>query len=220
MSPSDEARTRPSPRPSLGGPLRKLALLCACLPAVALAGDLSEQEQRGKRIYFTGESPSQADLVALVGPARTETPAAIVPCVNCHGVDGRGESEADLPEGVALVGAERTEVPASVLPCNNCHGPDGRGLVEDAPTEGVAAADLRWATLAEPTGDDPPNGRKRPAYDEPLLRRAITRGVDPAGNPMHTAMPRYRLTMRDSEDLIAYIRRLGSDPEPPPAPLR
>ena len=183
MSPSDEARTRPSPRPSLGGPLRKLALLCACLPAVALAGDLSEQEQRGKRIYFTGESPSQADLVALVGPARTETPAAIVPCVNCHGVDGRGESEADLPEG-------------------------------------VAPADLRWATLAEPTGDDPPNGRKRPAYDEPLLRRAITRGVDPAGNPMHTAMPRYRLTMRDSEDLIAYIRRLGSDPEPPPAPLR
>ena len=156
-------------RPSTATVLTAVFLMAACLPAAANGDNLSEQELRGRHIYLTGTSPSGADIVALVGDARTE-------------------------------------VPASILPCGGCHGPDGRGR----PDTELKSADLTWPVLTSRLDDGGPGSRRRPPYDERLLKRAITRGLDAAANSLHVAMPRYRLTLRDTADLIAYLRRRDS----------
>ncbi len=154
--------------------LLPLVLLAPLLPAwLHAAAELTPQEQRGRRIYQEGTSPSGGEIVAVLGDAQIEVPASSVPCAGCHGRDGRGR-----PEG------------------------------------GVSPSDLRWESLTRPYGVTHPGGRTHPAYDERLLKRAIAMGIDPAGNPLHVAMPRFRLSLADMADLTAYIKRLGNEPEP------
>ncbi len=44
-------------------------------------------------------------------------------------------------------------------------------------------------------------------YDAVSLRRAITEGVDPAGEPLDQAMPRWSMNESDLNDLIAYLQK-------------
>jgi len=132
-------------------------------------------------------------------------------------------------EVTAVMGSEGIEVPASTVPCAGCHGRDGRGR----PEGGVTPSDLTWSVLTQPGEATAPSGRHHPPYDERLLKRAVTMGLDPAGNPLHAVMPRFRLSLQDMADLTAYLKRLGtaSDPGltgtavriglvlPPPGPL-
>lgn len=111
---------------------------------------------------------------------------------------------------ITAVMSGQTELPATVLPCSSCHGEDGRGN----PEGGVKPSDLTWEALTRPYGVRHESGREHPPYDERLLKRAITLGVDPAGNELHVGMPRYRMSIEDMEALIAYIRQLGSDRDP------
>lgn len=113
-------------------------------------------------------------------------------------------------EDIVAVLAGDTELPASALPCSSCHGEDGRGN----PEGGVAPSDLTWSSLTRPYGVTHPGGREHPPYDERLLKRAISLGVDPAGNELHVGMPRYRMSLKDMDALAAYIRQLGSDRDP------
>ena len=121
--------------------------------------------------------------------------------------DGTSPSGGEI---VALLGDARIEVPATSVPCASCHGRDGRGR----PEGGVAPSDLRWESVTRPYGVTHPGGRTHPPYDERLLKRAISLGIDPAGNPLHVAMPRFRMTLQDMADLTAYLKRLGNEPEP------
>ena len=75
-------------------------------------------------------------------------------------------------------------------------------------------SDLTWPALTRPYGVRHESGREHPPYDERLLKRAITLGVDPAGNELHVGMPRYRMSIEDMEALVAYIRQLGRDRDP------
>lgn len=136
-------------------------------------GRLAPEEERGKTIYLTGESPDGEPITAVMGESRIEVPAATLPCGNCHGRDGKGN-----PEG------------------------------------GVTPTNLTWSALTKPYGVRHETGREHPPYTVPLLKRAIAMGFDPAGNELHAAMPRYRMTIEDMNALIAYIRRLGTDPDP------
>jgi len=120
-----------------------------------------------------------------------------------------GESPSEEPV-VALMGKNAIEVPASTLPCAGCHGRDGRGK----PEGGVTPTDLTWESLTKPYGVRHESGRKHPPYTPSLLKRAIAMGVDPAGQELHTAMPRYRMSLEDMEALVAYMRKLGADPDP------
>jgi ABC-type branched-subunit amino acid transport system substrate-binding protein len=167
-----------------------LLLATFLTPILSTAGPLTPEEQRGRRIFVEGTSPSGGEITAVMGQEGIEVPASTVPCASCHGRDGKGR-----PEG------------------------------------GVAPADLTWSTLTR--GVTHPGGRSRPPYDERLLKRAVTMGLDPAGQALHAAMPRFRLSLQDMADLTAYIKRLGtaSDPGvtgaavriglvlPPPGPL-
>lgn len=110
----------------------------------------------------------------------------------------------------AVMSDEGVEVPASAVPCASCHGRDGKGR----PEGGVTPSDLTWAVLTKPYGVTHPSGRKHPPYDARLLKRAISLGVDPAGNKLHVAMPRFRMSFQDMEDLVAYIQQLGTGADP------
>ncbi|HSL81860.1 MAG TPA: ABC transporter substrate-binding protein [Thermoanaerobaculia bacterium] len=121
-------------------------------------------------------------------------------------VDGVG---AEGREIVAVL-AGGAEVSAAVLPCAGCHGAGGRGR----PEGGVSPSNLTWEALTKPYGVTHGSGRAHPPYDERSLVWAVTHGVDPGGNALSDAMPRYRLSRREAEALVAYLRQLGSAAEP------
>lgn len=112
-------------------------------------------------------------------------------------------------EVLALVGAAGTPLPAASLPCAGCHGSDGRGRPEGS----VRPPDITWRRLSKPYTQTV-NGRTYPAYDEAALARAIEKGVDPAGNRLDPAMPRFVLSAGDMARLIAYLRGLETRQEP------
>ncbi|MBI5364577.1 MAG: ABC transporter substrate-binding protein [Planctomycetes bacterium] len=122
-------------------------------------------------------------------------------------VEGRGAHGRDV---VALLGEARTEVPARSLPCANCHGFDGRGK----PEGGVIPSDVTWEALTKPYGARLPSGRERGPYDERALRRAVTQGLDPAGNKLSVVMPLYQLAQDEAADLDAYLKRLATLRDP------
>ncbi|UJS17998.1 MAG: cytochrome c [Candidatus Jettenia sp.] len=54
---------------------------------------LTPQERQGKQIYLLGSSASGREITALLGNDTTEVPASALPCVSCHGYDGKGRPE-------------------------------------------------------------------------------------------------------------------------------
>ena len=110
----------------------------------------------------------------------------------------------------AFFGADAAgEISASVVPCASCHGPDGRGVAEGT----VAPSDIRWSILSKPLVRTE-GERRRPRYDDALLTRSVRDAVDAGGAPLYAVMPRYRIDDRDLVDLLAYMRRLGNEPQP------
>lgn len=116
-----------------------------------------------------------------------------------------GESLAGRPMTAVVQGSE---LGASIFACANCHGREGRGV----PEGNVAPSDIRWETLQKMA--IPEVGRKRPKYNDATLARAIREGVDSAGNPLSPVMPRFRIGDDDLSDLVAYLKRLGNEPQP------
>jgi ABC-type branched-subunit amino acid transport system substrate-binding protein len=111
---------------------------------------------------------------------------------------------------MARVGKEAVALPASAVPCAGCHGADGKGR----PEGGVLPPAITWQHLTKNYGHRHPYGRQHPAFDEASLAVAITRGIDPAGNTLDTAMPRYVLPDNAMADLVAYLKQLGGDSDP------
>src|SRR5215213_4011985 len=119
----------------------------------------------------------------------------------------RGESASKKPL-IAMVGD--LEVPAATMNCAGCHGRRGEGKTEG----GVAAGNLTWSNLTKSYGHTHPSGRKHGPFNESFFTTAVVRGVDPSGTELGVAMPRYRISIEDMTDLIAYIKRLEFDRDP------
>src|ERR1051326_7352644 len=102
----------------------------------------------------------------------------------------RGES-ASKREITAVV--NELDVPASAVPCAGCHGLRGEGKTEG----GVTAGNLTWSNLIKPYGHTHPSGRKHGPFTESSFTNAVVRGVDPSGNNLVVAMPRYRMSLRN-----------------------
>jgi hypothetical protein len=52
-------------------------------------------------------------------------------------------------------------------------------------------------------------GRKKETpYTDALIKRAITDGLDPGGEPLDWTMPRWQIGDTDFADLLAYLRTL------------
>jgi ABC-type branched-subunit amino acid transport system substrate-binding protein len=119
----------------------------------------------------------------------------------------RGESPSGR-EVIAVIG--ELDVPASTVTCGGCHGVKGEGKTEG----GVTAGNLQWSNLTKPYGHTHPSGRQHGAFDEVSFVRAVTSGVDPKGNTLQVAMPRYKMAAEDLADLIAYLKRIETDHDP------
>ena len=67
----------------------------ACL---AVAAEMSLQQRRGQQIYIQGTNTQGGEILARLSSAGTHlsVSAALMPCVNCHGRDGRGKVEGGI----------------------------------------------------------------------------------------------------------------------------
>lgn len=113
-------------------------------------------------------------------------------------------------EILAYLGEPALEVPGSTLACVNCHGVNGQGK----PEGGIDPSNITWEALTKPYGVTHSSGRKHPPYTARALEFAITRGLDPGGNKLLNAMPRYQMSKEDLGDLVLYLKRLGTDADP------
>lgn len=98
------------------------------------------------------------------------------------------------------------------LACVNCHGAAGQGGKVNMMMWTLDVPNITWDGLtAEPDHDeDEDTGEhdEHPPYTEETLKRAITRGLDPVGEPLDEAMPRWRMSQADLDDLVDFIRAL------------
>jgi len=149
-------------------------------------------------------------IAALLASAANAAPGGLTAAEERgKGIYLSGESPSG-GEVTALMGDARIEVPAVALPCASCHGRDGRGR----PEGGVTPSDLTWEALTRPYTVTTKSGRERGPYTERLVERAIVLGLDSSGNELDSLMPHYRLSREDSNDLVAYLRKLGKDRDP------
>ena len=147
-------------------------------------------------------------LLGMIGSARAAEPSSPDQAWGRQ-IYHTGTSPSGEPIG-AILGDQRSLLDAATLPCAGCHGPDGRGR----PEGGVTPSDITWSALTRPYVVSHPDGRSHPPYDRRTLVRAFTLGVDPAGNRLHAAMPRFRMSQRDAEALVAYIEHMERDLDP------
>lgn len=146
-------------------------------------------------VFLVAAAASAADLLTPAEKRGRE--------IYLHGQGAAGPMTASFGSDAA------GEINASVVPCASCHGPDGRGVAEGT----VAPSDIRWSVLSKPLVRTE-GERRRPRYDDALLTRSVREAVDAGGTPLFAVMPRYRIDDRDLGDLLAYMRRLGNEPQP------
>ena len=143
-------------------------------------------------------------LMPLAAPAAALTPAQVRgKQIYLHGTSPSGAAV------TASFGGDGNDLPGETFPCANCHGRDGRGK----PEGDVTPSNIRWSELTRLYGADQ-DGRKHSPYTERTLKRAITLGLDPAGQALNPVMPRFHLAWQDLDDLVAYVKKLEDDLDP------
>jgi ABC-type branched-subunit amino acid transport system substrate-binding protein len=149
-----------------------------------------------------------ASLVVMVGPARAAAPLAPEEEAGRTIFQDGESSFGDVFSG--RLGIAQQQMPGAAVRCANCHGADGLGR----PEGGVRPGSVIWSELTKSYGHTHDNGRHHPAYDQASLRRALTEGVDPAGSPLDGVMPRYNISERDFNALVAYLKKLEFQRDP------
>lgn len=98
------------------------------------------------------------------------------------------------------------------MTCVNCHGPRGEGGRVNMMMWVLDVPSITWDDLTEEPGHDEDEDAgehdEHPPYAEETLKQAITRGVNPAGEPLDEAMPRWTMSRADLADLVDFIRTL------------
>lgn len=141
-----------------------------------------------------------------------------------QGIDTRGHPLQARSMGDVPLSAARAA-------CVSCHRPSGMGTTEG----GYYVPPINGATLFAPRTPDRRRlfrylyyqvqptlytarlhqPRLRPAYTLQSLTVALRKGIDAAGQPLATIMPRYRqLTDADVSALDAYLHTLSARPDP------
>ncbi len=91
--------------------------------------------------------------------------------------------------------------------CVACHGVRGRGGVPVMMGTAIPS-DIRYEALTKGKHEEGEGTQEHPPYTDPLIKRAITEGLDPAGNSLDWTMPRWRMAPEDLEDLVAFLKSL------------
>ena len=73
--------------------------------------------------------------------------------------------------------------------------------------------DITWDNLTEEKDHgeqaSEEEHEEHPSYTEETLKRAIIRGINPAGEPLDEEMPRWQMSGRDLDDLVGFIKTLN-----------
>jgi len=93
-----------------------------------------------------------------------------------------------------------------MMTCATCHGPDGRGGTVTMMMGTFVAPDIRYKTLTE--GEHGDAHEPGPPYTDETIKRAITQGIDSAGEPLGWPMPRWHMSERDLNDLLEFLKTL------------
>lgn len=88
--------------------------------------------------------------------------------------------------------------------CAQCHGSDGQGRR----TMMFTTPNITYRNLTDPEGMLEPDGERGHTYSDDMIRRAITQGLDAEGEPLDSAMPRWRMNDQDLNDAIDYLKTL------------
>ena len=97
-------------------------------------------------------------------------------------------------------------MPSGMMTCVACHGPDGEGGVVRRMMQTFEAPNIQYDNLtSEGHGDE---HEEHEPYTEETLRRAITEGVGPDGEPLEWMMPRWDMSDEQLDDLIDYLKTL------------
>ena len=94
-----------------------------------------------------------------------------------------------------------------MVACASCHGPDGRGGRARIMMRSFVAPDIRYKTLTEEKMEHE-GGEEHPPYTDEAIKRAITQGVNPAGDPLEWPMPRWSMSDEDLDDLLEFLKSL------------
>jgi hypothetical protein len=115
-----------------------------------------------------------------------------------------GQSETGPRITSQLSGMHR--MPPGRSACADCHGADGRGGTVRMMMSSFEAPDIRYHTLTEDahSADHPDH----PPYTDEDIKRAITEGIDPSGEPLESLMPRWEMTDEQLDDLISFLMTL------------
>jgi hypothetical protein len=92
------------------------------------------------------------------------------------------------------------------LACADCHGSDGRGGTVRMMMSSFEAPDIRYHTLTENAHSA--DHADHPPYTDEDIKRAITEGIDPSGEPLEWLMPRWDITDEQLNDLISFLMTL------------
>ena len=98
------------------------------------------------------------------------------------------------------------------ITCANCHGLDGKGGRVNMMMSYFDVPDITWDKLTQEEhheeDSDKDEHEEHPPYTEETLKSAITRGINPAGERFDEEMPRWRMSGRDLDDLVEFIKTL------------
>jgi hypothetical protein len=155
---------------------------------------------RGRGLLFVGLTLLAAGIIGLV----LLSARVLVPRVTRSGVVARGE-------WIFRTGADLDGRPIPYeggmpmrMACASCHGVDGRGLR----TMMFISPDVTYRNLTDPAGMIEPDGGRGPRYTDELIRRAVVEGIDAESTPLAWPMPRWLLTDREWQSLLAYLKTL------------
>ncbi len=170
----------------------RVFLICAGLVIVPLMANAQGDAELGRRLYWEGIG---ANGLPIKGRTQgdVEISGAQFSCVNCHRPSGYGTSEGGnyVPPITGPVLFEKRTANRNRM---------FKELYQEVQPPGF------WARVRQP--------RIRPAYNEPLLARALRKGDDAAGRPLDPIMPRYDLTDTDVANLTAFLKGLSDRIDP------
>jgi len=92
-----------------------------------------------------------------------------------------------------------------MMTCASCHGPNGRGGRVRMMMHVFETPDIRYKTLT--TAKHGEEMEHEPYTDE-TIKRAITQGIEPNGEPLDWPMPRWTMSDEDLDDLLEFLKML------------
>jgi len=151
-------------------------------------------------------------------PALAEEPAAAAVPGSEQSIElgRRMYNEGILPSGKTMTAVVQGDIPLTgkQVVCAYCHRRSGMGSMEGQEVAPSVTGDILYNPLRLETSKPPLAPLMREAYKDETLKRAIRDGVNVAGKPFTSLMPRYALSDAELDNLLDYLKTLSTDPDP------